>query len=259
MPSARGRRGPGWPPPRKHRHCYHGVFAPNHKLRRAVTALAIGNIGRRCGPVAGGHAAGRQPTEGCCDTQAKPRLHDTSRIAWAKLLARLGEEFLLECPNCGGDIRLISFVMEPGPIRKILTTLANRSNRRRSLQLAGRPPTGVSLSRFTMTATSFNRRPTSCPRSTSTASDPSRARGINEAARRPDSERLCADGRKTPLQGVSPAFLERLFGARHIGHSAHKPLIRSGKGAEVPLAGLSFGWARSRLGRGGLAGGIVVG
>ncbi len=30
------------PPPRKHRHRYHGVFAPNHKLRPAVTALAIG-------------------------------------------------------------------------------------------------------------------------------------------------------------------------------------------------------------------------
>jgi hypothetical protein len=28
------------PPPRKHRHRYHGVFAPDHKLRRAVTALA---------------------------------------------------------------------------------------------------------------------------------------------------------------------------------------------------------------------------
>ena len=28
------------PPPRKHRHRYHGVFGPNHKLRPAVTALA---------------------------------------------------------------------------------------------------------------------------------------------------------------------------------------------------------------------------
>jgi len=35
------------PPPRKHRHRYHGVFAPNHKLRRAVTALAIGNVGKQ--------------------------------------------------------------------------------------------------------------------------------------------------------------------------------------------------------------------
>ena len=35
------------PPPRKHRDREHGVFAPNHKLRRAVTALAIGNVGKQ--------------------------------------------------------------------------------------------------------------------------------------------------------------------------------------------------------------------
>jgi hypothetical protein len=28
------------PPPRKHRHRYHGVFAPNHKLWRAGKGLA---------------------------------------------------------------------------------------------------------------------------------------------------------------------------------------------------------------------------
>ena len=48
---------------------------------------------------------------------------DTSRIAWAKLLARVGEEFPLACPTCGGAIRLIAFITEPGPIRKILTHL----------------------------------------------------------------------------------------------------------------------------------------
>jgi len=110
------------PPPRKHRHRYHGVFAPNHKLRRAVTALAIGNVGKRsdAGHAGDGHATG------CCDANhatLKHRSHDTSRIAWAKLLARVGEEFPLECPNCGGDIRLIAFITEPGPIRKILTHL----------------------------------------------------------------------------------------------------------------------------------------
>jgi len=36
-------------------------------------------------------------------------------------MARVGEEFPLECPGCGGDIRLIAFITEPGPIRKILT------------------------------------------------------------------------------------------------------------------------------------------
>ena len=35
----------------------------------------------------------------------------------------VGEEFPLQCPACGGDIRLIAFITEPGPIRKILTHL----------------------------------------------------------------------------------------------------------------------------------------
>jgi hypothetical protein len=114
------------PPPRKHRHRYHGVFAPNHKLRRAVTALAIGNVGMHQEAAAGGHGGDGYATGGCCDANhatLKPRSHDTSRIAWAKLMARVGEEFPLECPGCGGDIRLIAFITEPGPIRKILTHL----------------------------------------------------------------------------------------------------------------------------------------
>jgi hypothetical protein len=92
------------PPPRKHRHRYHGVFAPHHKLRRAVTGLAIGNIGKRREAATGGHAGDGHGTEGCCDANhatLKPRSHDTSRIAWAKLMARVGEEFPLECPACG--------------------------------------------------------------------------------------------------------------------------------------------------------------
>jgi len=116
------------PPPRRHRHRYHGVFAPNHPLRPAVTALAIGNIGKQRDAKKREHdgvsdAAG----SGCCGSagtiDTKPCHHDTSRIAWAKLLARVGEEFPLTCPNCGGDIRLISFITDPGPIRKILTHL----------------------------------------------------------------------------------------------------------------------------------------
>jgi hypothetical protein len=98
------------------------VFAPNHKLRRAVTALAIGNIGKP-NAATGGHASDDRTARGCGDPHEKPCPHDTSRIAWAKLMARVGEDFPLECPNCGGDIRLIAFITEPGPIRKILTHL----------------------------------------------------------------------------------------------------------------------------------------
>jgi hypothetical protein len=94
------------PPPRKHRHRYHGVFAPNHKFRPAVTSLAIGNVGKRQEAATGGHRGDGYATEGCCAATASPRSHDTSRIAWAKLMTRVGEEFPLECPNCGGDIRL---------------------------------------------------------------------------------------------------------------------------------------------------------
>jgi len=107
------------------------VCAPNHKLRPTVTALAIGNVGKQDdtatgGYAVGGHAAVEHAMGGCCDaTHAtpKPRSHDTSRIAWAKLMARVGEEFPLECPACGGDIRLIAFITEPGTIRKILAHL----------------------------------------------------------------------------------------------------------------------------------------
>ncbi|MBU6308559.1 MAG: transposase [Planctomycetes bacterium] len=131
------------PPPRKHRHRYHGVFAPNHPLRPAVTALAIGNIGKRHEAAANGHARDGHGTRGCCDTNhatQKPRSHDTSRIAWAKLMARVGEEFPLECPICGGDIRLITFITEPGPIRKILTHLGEPLEPP-PLSLARGPPT----------------------------------------------------------------------------------------------------------------------
>ena len=64
------------PPPRKHRHRYHGVFAPNHPLRPAVTALAIGNVGKRREAASGGHASDGHGTGG------------------------------------GGDIRLIAFITE---------------------------------------------------------------------------------------------------------------------------------------------------
>jgi hypothetical protein len=69
-----------------------------HKLRRAVTSLAIGNVGKRQEAVTGGHGGDGHATEGCCDAHQKLRSHDTSRIAWAKLMARVGEEFPLECP-----------------------------------------------------------------------------------------------------------------------------------------------------------------
>ena len=72
--------------------------------------MAIGNVSEQ-----------REATARTDSTDEKACSHDTSRIAWAKLLARVGEEFPSACPNCGGDIRLISFITQPETIRKILT------------------------------------------------------------------------------------------------------------------------------------------
>ena len=68
------------------------------------------NVGKPRDAATGGHAVGGHAADGdatCygCDSSDKLPSHDTSRIAWAKLMARVGEEFPLECPGCGGDIR----------------------------------------------------------------------------------------------------------------------------------------------------------
>ena len=62
------------PPPRKHRHRYHGVSAPNHRLRRAVTALAIGNIGKRREAATGGQANDGHGTGGGGVSPAVPEV-----------------------------------------------------------------------------------------------------------------------------------------------------------------------------------------
>jgi hypothetical protein len=72
----------------------------------------------------GGHAARGDATADSCDSCDKPPSQDTSRVAWANLMAAVAEQFPLESPGCGGDIRLISFITEPRPIRKVLNHLS---------------------------------------------------------------------------------------------------------------------------------------
>ena len=71
--------------------------------------MAIGNVGEQ-----------REAADRIDRTDEKPCSHNTSRIAWAQLLARVGEAFPLSCPNCCGDIGLISFITQPETIRKLL-------------------------------------------------------------------------------------------------------------------------------------------
>jgi len=100
------------PPPRRHRHRNTKVFAPNHPLRPLVTAMAIGNVALLPRPPGEGRGEGASAAPSARDADgdaiSATRSHDTSRIAWAKLLARIAEAFPMVCPACGGDIRPIA-------------------------------------------------------------------------------------------------------------------------------------------------------
>jgi len=220
------------PPPRRHRHRYHGVFAPNHPLRAAVTARAIGNVGKS--PAAAGQPG--QPAGGA-DTQPQKRSHDTSCIAWAKLLARIAEAFPLVCPACGGDIRLIAFrllsecetlhglrtLCSPPAAAVLLSAIGGRppagagplrtggsqagegqdgfasvkSSRHRCHPPGVHPRTGMSSFRPMTIVTSCRPRPTSFPRSTSTHSETPAASDAR-AGLRPRRNQALARGRRGP-------------------------------------------------------------
>ena len=153
------------------------MFAPNHKLRSAVTALAIGNVGKPRDAATGGHAVGGHAADGDanghgCDSCDKRPSHDTSRIAWAKLMARVGEEFPFACPwvwwrHPTHRVHYRSGADPEDPHASGRTARASASlSRPWPADRLGRARAGP-LS----TGQSFSRRPTSCPTSISTASN----------------------------------------------------------------------------------------
>jgi hypothetical protein len=99
------------PPPRRHRHRYHGVLAPNSPLRAAATAY-----GRDAADDPSASAEVAAPA-----AAPAPNARSPARYLWAMLLARLFESLPLVCPNCGADMRIIAFVTEAAPVERILT------------------------------------------------------------------------------------------------------------------------------------------
>ncbi len=84
------------PPPRRHRHRYFGVLAPNARLRAAVTALAGTGPETPAAqtPAAAAAAAPPAPASASAETAqaAEEPIHrQAARYAWALLLARIYE------------------------------------------------------------------------------------------------------------------------------------------------------------------------
>ena len=97
------------PPPRVHRHRYHGVLAPNSPLRAQVTALAQET------------AKDTPSTTEADETDGLDHLaRSPARYLWATLIARLFEIFPLTCPHCGAETKFIAFVTETPSVRAIL-------------------------------------------------------------------------------------------------------------------------------------------
>ena len=96
------------PRPRLHLIRFHGVLAPNAKLRALVVPQE---------PEPAAQAA--PPAEG----EANCVHHRPVRLSWAKLLKRVFDLDLEQCPNCGGELKMIAAIPEQPVIKKILTHL----------------------------------------------------------------------------------------------------------------------------------------
>ena len=127
-----------------------------------------------------------------------------------------------------------------GPSGRSSRHRANRENLRQSLPLPARRPPGASSCRCTFHGDVLQGSPDDVPEIDIHSLSPRHEARHREPGRRPDSERLFADLRKTPLQGRRPASRESLLGPERWQPANHKPLTCPDSVAEVPLAGLSF-------------------
>ena len=97
------------PPPRLHRHRYHGVLAPNSPRRAQVAAL-------------GSPATAAYTQRRCRTRPARPRARPRATCG-PLLLARIYEILPLRCALCGGEMRIIAFVIDARARHSILTPL----------------------------------------------------------------------------------------------------------------------------------------
>lgn len=102
------------PPPRKHRHRYHGVLAPNAPLRQAVTTYAGLPLGNEVVSTDQLQIATQDLPE------VGPNKLSSTAYLWAMLMARIYEVFPLVCPQCGGELKIVAFLTEADPLQRIL-------------------------------------------------------------------------------------------------------------------------------------------
>ena len=94
------------PRPRLNLIRFHGVLAPNARLRSAIIPQTS-------------EIANDIPD----NPKASPHLTNTARISWAQLLKRVFNSDVEICPHCGGSVKIIAAIQNPSAIARILAHL----------------------------------------------------------------------------------------------------------------------------------------
>jgi len=94
------------PRPRLHLIRFHGVLAPNAKLRSAITPSPP------------------EPATEASTVNAQAQ-GAPARMSWARLLKRVFDIDIEHCPNCGGSLKIIAAIEDPpmillGPEKKVV-------------------------------------------------------------------------------------------------------------------------------------------
>ena len=109
------------PPPRSHLVRYHGVLGSSHEWREAVVPPAPEEDASDCDdrPEPGPWKSEEddRPWEG------KRRRRKRKPKDWAALLRRSLKLDVLACPKCGGRMKVIATITEPGLVRRILRSM----------------------------------------------------------------------------------------------------------------------------------------
>ena len=94
------------PRPRLNLIRFHGVLAPNAKLRPQIIP-------------------GRSDTlnDTSDDLQGAPNHSTSARMSWARLLKRVFDIDIEQCPHCGGTLKIIAAIEDPSVIARILAHL----------------------------------------------------------------------------------------------------------------------------------------
>jgi hypothetical protein len=103
------------PEPRTHGVRYFGAYSSRTRVYRKKTSLTLQSLAAK-------HTSASQD-----EPKLSPKKHAALKKSWAQLIRRVYQVDPLKC-DCGGTLRVISFITEQKVIRKILDHLEKRTS-----------------------------------------------------------------------------------------------------------------------------------